>query len=319
MQVKLLDSTLRDGGYINNWDFGSAAINNIEKMLIKAGVDDVECGFLTSKYSHTSENTLYNSVVDVKSKMIMINLGEYDLSLIPNDVYVRIAFKKHELGSLINTLSVLNENDVKFSLNPMHIGLYDNNEMNLLVDTSNKLCPDCVTAVDTMGILDESKVRDIFLYLDQTINPAINLGFHGHNNLGLAFNNAKALLGLNLDRTIVIDACVSGLGRGGGMLSTNIIAIYLNDTYGASYNVSVLDKISELYINKLSDYDYYPYYLTALNHCHPNYGRFLSEKNIPYDMMKNLLGKIPDAEKMLFNENLINCLYKENFLSMKEV
>lgn len=319
MQIKLLDSTLRDGGYLNNWNFGLDNIINIEKMLCQSGIDEIECGFLTSKYLHKPDNTLYNSVEDVHSKIIMINLGEYDLSLIPKDVYVRIAFKKHELSSLFEKIRVLIKNNIKFSLNPMHIGLYTVEELDLLIDIANKLSPDCFTAVDTMGIMDENNIKKIFLYLDKTLNSSINLGLHCHNNLELAFSNAVALLELNFDRTIVLDSCISGIGRGGGMLSTNVIAIYLNDTFGKNYNIAILDEISKRYIDCLNEYDHYPYYLTALCKCHPNYGRFLSEKNVPYDSMKVLLNQIPDNEKMLYNVQLINNIYKENFLTAKEV
>ena len=38
-QVKLLDCTLRDGGYVNDWEFGHDNIVTIFERLISAGVD----------------------------------------------------------------------------------------------------------------------------------------------------------------------------------------------------------------------------------------------------------------------------------------
>lgn len=51
--IKLLDCTLRDGGYINNWNFGEEEIRDILFNLAKSGTDIIECGFLSDKlYDH---------------------------------------------------------------------------------------------------------------------------------------------------------------------------------------------------------------------------------------------------------------------------
>ena len=39
---KILDCTLRDGGYYNNWDFSIDLINDYLKAMPMAGVDYVE-------------------------------------------------------------------------------------------------------------------------------------------------------------------------------------------------------------------------------------------------------------------------------------
>mgnify|MGYP000588655809 CR=1 FL=1 len=49
MGVQVLDCTLRDGGYINNWEFGRRAIASILDKLEAGGIDIIECGFLTSR------------------------------------------------------------------------------------------------------------------------------------------------------------------------------------------------------------------------------------------------------------------------------
>ena len=43
---KLLDCTLRDGGYINNWDFSRNFGDALYRAVSAAGVDYVEVGFL---------------------------------------------------------------------------------------------------------------------------------------------------------------------------------------------------------------------------------------------------------------------------------
>ena len=48
-QVKLLDCTLRDGGYVNDWEFGHDNIVTIFERLISAGVDILEVGVLEDR------------------------------------------------------------------------------------------------------------------------------------------------------------------------------------------------------------------------------------------------------------------------------
>jgi len=103
--IKLLDCTLREGGYVNNWEFGADNIENILISLENAGIDFIECGYLKSvSYSH--DKTLFNTLSDfaklshthTSSKLVlMINYGEYDIKDIPNNINIifRIAFKKY--------------------------------------------------------------------------------------------------------------------------------------------------------------------------------------------------------------------------------
>ena len=44
--VKVLDCTLRDGGYVNNWEFGENNIQNICEKLEQTNVDIIELGFM---------------------------------------------------------------------------------------------------------------------------------------------------------------------------------------------------------------------------------------------------------------------------------
>ena len=48
-QIKLLDCTLRDGGYINDWNFGHDNLVSVFERLVEAGVDIIEVGFLDER------------------------------------------------------------------------------------------------------------------------------------------------------------------------------------------------------------------------------------------------------------------------------
>ena len=48
-EIKLLDCTLRDGGYVNDWNFGNGNMTCIFDRLNRAGVDIIEIGFLDDR------------------------------------------------------------------------------------------------------------------------------------------------------------------------------------------------------------------------------------------------------------------------------
>lgn len=317
--IKILDCTLRDGGYLNNWEFKNNSNILIENNLIESNIEFIEIGFLTNKNISPENTTLYNNPQQINNKIVMVNLGEFNLSKITTPLEIRLAFKKHSLNILKNDLQTLKQNNIKFSLNPMHISLYTEDDYSTLFDITNEFNPTCLTAVDTMGIMTGDDTKNIFKKFDKNINKKIELGFHSHNNLNLSMSNIKELLSLDLDRTIILDSSLNGIGRGGGMLSTNKIAEFLNTNYGKNYNTDLINATAEIYLKDIPFYDRTPYFITATNKCHPNYGLYLTGKNCTNQTINMLLQEIPTENRQYYDENIISNLYKKNFLNSKEV
>ena len=103
--VKILDCTLRDGGYVIDWMFGEKTIQSILKELHLAKIDYIECGFLKEtqiekgKTFFSSINDLEKYIIPEQKYTLMINFGEYDISHFSEcknkNIKIRIAFKKH--------------------------------------------------------------------------------------------------------------------------------------------------------------------------------------------------------------------------------
>lgn len=53
MSIKLMDSSVRDGGNVNDWNFGKRTLHGIIDSLVNAGVDVVELGCMVGLASHT--------------------------------------------------------------------------------------------------------------------------------------------------------------------------------------------------------------------------------------------------------------------------
>lgn len=329
--IKILDCTLRDGGYLNDWKFGEGNIESIISDLSDAGIDYVECGFLSDKVSYNPACSLYNSTDSVKPLIktgsktkytLMVNYGEYDFSRYDfdfKDVEIRIAFKKYNLIDLKRYLEPLYSNNIPFSLNAMHISLYSDEELKTLSDLSNDIKPTTLTGVDTMGIMTTSDSAHIYSFLDNSLSDGISLGFHSHDNLNLSMENVKAIIGLDIKREIIFDSCLAGIGRGGGMLNTHDIAIYLNDTKDSNYDLSLVSDASMLVNVRVEDK--YPYYISAKCKCHPNYAKYLLNIGVEKGLFEDILLSVPDENKPYFSEKIISDLteHKKNSLIFEEV
>ena len=58
MSLKLLDCTLRDGGYVNDWNFGKENIIAIINGLVSANIDLIEVGFLNQNVLYDENKTI---------------------------------------------------------------------------------------------------------------------------------------------------------------------------------------------------------------------------------------------------------------------
>ena len=74
--IRLLDCTLRDGGYINNWDFGAENIKKIIKKLAEAKVDIIECGYVSRKEKENRESTMFASFAQIDA--LLSDMPDYN-------------------------------------------------------------------------------------------------------------------------------------------------------------------------------------------------------------------------------------------------
>ncbi|MFI3262677.1 MAG: hypothetical protein R3Y26_07190 [Rikenellaceae bacterium] len=94
-KAKLLDCTLRDGGYLNDWNFGYDTIMYVFNNLVNAQIDYIEVGFLddrcisdmnrTIQPDTCSYNKLFEGCNKGRSKVLaMIDYGTCALENIQN-------------------------------------------------------------------------------------------------------------------------------------------------------------------------------------------------------------------------------------------
>ena len=73
-QFKILDCTLRDGGYHNNWKFSKSLINAYLKCMSKVGIEFIELGFRFLNQNKSRGETAYTKEDFIKKLKIPKNL-----------------------------------------------------------------------------------------------------------------------------------------------------------------------------------------------------------------------------------------------------
>lgn len=338
MSISVLDCTLRDGGYCNEWRFGHNNIIKIIKSLIESNVQIIECGYVTSFVEYDREATRYRSLSDVSDLLreigghsqtteyvVMINYGDYDIDILPDkadDILIdgiRLAFHKENIRDALRFAVAIQEKGYKLYLQPMVTLSYTDREFLDLINEANKIKPDAIYIVDSFGTMKRKDLMRLFYIADHSVKSGIMIGFHSHNNMQLAFANAQALVDMHSQHDVVLDCSIYGMGRGAGNLNTELILDYLNDALNTSYNVKPLIKVIDRVLDSFYKTDFWGYslpnYISASYGVHPNYARYLSDKNtLNIEDMDAILGLIEENKKECFDREYVEGIYT-GFLS----
>jgi len=330
MKNKILDCTLRDGGYINDWRFGNETIRSIVSMLTDANVDIVECGFLEDKPCDDTVS-LFNAVAEIKKILpenrkkseyvAMAVYGSYSLENLENCdgssiTGIRITFHDYEIEEALRYCTLIKEKGYKTFFQPVGMSVYTDKQLIDLIEKVNKLEPYAFYIVDTLGLMNQKDIERLSYLLDNNLIPSIAMGFHSHNNLQLSFSDAQKFLSMNTGRTKIVDASIYGMGRGAGNLSTELITHYINETGESVYDVDILLKIYDQHIRKIREHFEWgysvEYYLAAIHKCHPNYAKFLLDLGtLPINDIGNILMSIDYKHKHLYDKDYIVSHYSE--------
>ncbi len=328
--IKILDCTLRDGGYVNDFKFGINTIQKIIYKLSETSIDIIECGFLESNVND-KDCTLFSSIdslkeVILRKKRDVIYVAMIQYGKIKNEeisIYdgqsidgIRLTFHEHEINEALVFGRELQKKGYKVFMQPVGTMTYSDETILKLIREINEMKPYAIYMVDTLGTMYKKDLFRMFFLIDHNLNSKIAIGFHSHNNLQLAFSNALELLQMNTQRKIIIDSSIYGMGRGAGNLCTELITQYINDNIDFKYNNLEILEIIDQYIKPLKrkyvwGYDI-AYYIASINGCHPNYSRFLlSLQTLHVQDIHAILNNMRLDKKALYDRKYIEEQYVE--------
>lgn len=328
-KINVLDCTLRDGGYCNQWEFGYGNIKKIINGLVESGIDVVECGFLTDRVSYTPDYTCFTDVRQfsgiIPSKrnrsifVAMVNYGEYDVAKLPPCAEssldgIRVAFHKKDLEGAFVFCRQLKAKGYRVFLQPMVSLNYTDKEFLSLIERANELSPYAFYIVDSFGVMKGKELVRLFYMVEHNLTNDIWVGFHSHNNLQLSYSNAQALVAVQTKCNLLVDSSVYGMGRGAGNLNTELFVDYLNENAGTDYRIPPLLGIIDEVLNQFYARNYWGYslpnYVSAVHNAHPNYALYLDgRKTLTIEGMHEIFDMMDEEKKVVYDKAYIEELY----------
>ena len=293
MKFSILDCTLRDGGYYNNWHFPLNVVRRQIFVNAHLGIEITELGFRFLKKSDNFGENAFSTVdfIDILPKpenskfsvmsnasdLIKLWEGEQSLTYLYPGVHldtkvdlVRVALHYNEIAKLAPIITHLHNTGYKVALNLMQISNFSKTGLKKFIEFCNAMEVSIVYFADSLGSLTPIKTKEIsVIFANMSSAP---FGIHAHNNLGLALTNSLEAV---KNGASYVDASITGMGRGAGNTILEELVVEKNRL---DDNICGMQNLLEL----IDDY-YCPeqikskwgknllYYAAALKNIHPAY------------------------------------------------
>lgn len=263
--LKLLDCTMRDGGYYNAWDFDKDIINEYLKAMSDLSIDYVELGLRSFKENgyngpcaYTTENFLNNLNIPSDINIgVMVNASEliaYKDGVIPalQQLFVhkkdspvslvRIACHTDEFEQALEGTQWLKDQGYIVGYNLMQIANKSDEEIEVLAKMASNYPLDILYFADSLGGLIPKDVSKIVNTIRKYWKG--EMGIHAHDNLGNALSNSLQSIE---DGVTWIDSTVTGMGRGPGNVKTEYIVLAVEDYRSVNYDITSLMTLIDHY------------------------------------------------------------------------
>tara|TARA_Y200000002_G_C22685635_1_gene665870 strand:- start:2317 stop:3915 length:1599 start_codon:yes stop_codon:yes gene_type:complete len=337
--LKVLDCTLRDGGYYNNWRFDKDLVADYLNAINKSNIDVIEIGFRSieknkyfGEYAYSTDSYLNKIIKKFNFKIaVMINAKDL-IEMETNNVriekffknkklskvdIIRVACHFEEVAKIINPCKTLKKLGYKLIINFMGTGIKTDKELTKITQiVNNSKLFSVVYFADSFGNMVPNDIKKKYKIIRKIWKG--ETGFHAHNNLGFALQNAlKAReIGINW-----IDCTILGMGRGAGNVETEIL-IYNLKKYHKKYKDDEILKLSHKRFRPLKNkFEWGPnifYYISAKNKIHPTYTQeLLSDNRYSADQIVSSIKTLSssDSSKYKFDklqDSLMSQLNKDN-------
>lgn len=331
-KLMLLDCTLRDGGYINDWEFGNDTLIGVYERLISSGVEFIEVGFLDDRRQFDINRSIMPDTKSVeliyrnidKGEANILGMIDYGTCKIENiqpceESYldgIRVIFKKERMKEAIEYCQQIKDLGYKVFTQAVSITSYSDQELLDLINLVNHLKPYAVSIVDTYGLLHFDNLIHIFDIMNRNLDNQICIGYHAHNNFQMGYANCIEILNKKVNRNILVDATLYGMGKSAGNTPLELVGNYMNENFNKNYDINQMleaidTNIMEIY-NKIPwGYNMF-YYISASNKCHPSYVSYLiNKRTLSIKSVNDILKKINEEDKLLYKKDQIEALYLE--------
>ncbi|KKM11360.1 4-hydroxy-2-oxopentanoic acid aldolase [Clostridiales bacterium PH28_bin88] len=238
-KIRIIDTTLRDGSHSVSHQYSAEDISRVAAALERAMIDTLEVTH-GDGLGGSSINYGFSKLTDQEAlraaKAVTRNTRLAVLLLPGVGVKEDLEMAYREGARVARPATHVTEADIS----AQHIGLAKEIGMEVItflmlshmappekVLEQAKLMEsygaDVVYVVDSAGAMVPDDVRRRVGLLKENLN--VEVGFHAHNNLGLAIGNTLAAIE---EGAGVVDGCLAGLGAGAGNTPTEVLVAVLD-------------------------------------------------------------------------------------------
>lgn len=256
---KLLDCTLRDGGYYNAWDFDPDLIQEYLNAMRFAGVEYVEFGFRSlesagfmggcaySTDSYISKFLLPDSLklsIMVNGKELLdqsgnVNFVSLDKLFKPASEsavsLVRIATHFRDLENVLPATKWLKEAGYMVAVNLMQIDDRNKQDLRWAACLISSYPVDVLYFADSLGSMSPGRTIEIVRTLRS--GWAGDLGIHAHDNMSRAVTNSVTAVEAGVTW---VDGTITGMGRGPGNAKTELLVLEFEEEGGRDRSLTDL-------------------------------------------------------------------------------
>ena len=228
-KLTILDVTIRDGSYAINYQYTPQHVAAVVDKLDDAGIDFVEvshgCGLgardnlglaaaaSDAEYVHAAKGVVRRAKVGVIAGPAPIARPK-DIDAVIEEVdFIRFAANCDNPRAVESNIAYARKRrpDLNIFFQLMRSTRRPKGAILEAARQVEDMGADTVYLVDTTGHFLPSEAAEIIA--DLVAKLGIAVGFHGHNNLGLAIANTLAAIGAGASS---VDASLRGMGRAGG-------------------------------------------------------------------------------------------------------
>ncbi|MFG0320896.1 nucleoid-structuring protein H-NS [Pseudomonas sp. zjy_15] len=258
-EVQILDVTLRDGGYRNDFKFTLEYAQQHIQQMVESGVDWVEIGYRNGSFktigdigiTGLSEDSYISALRDSVSKPCLCVMA-HPKNIAKNDIghlrrlgvnMLRFCMDIQRAEVTSDYIKEAKAQGMTVCLNLTRLSKQPLQQLVAHASLASEAGADVLYLADSNGSLTPSRVGNLVRLIRET--SGLELGFHAHDNLGLATANSIAAIDAG---ATFIDASLRGMGKGAGNLKLESWLIYLRLAYKADkYNCrSLLEQVEIL-------------------------------------------------------------------------
>ena len=260
---EIMDVTLRDGSYAINFQFSVNDERNICSALENLGYKYIEIGHGMGLNASNKKNgyALHTDTEYLQCAQNCLKKAKYGMFCIPETArlediaiaaeygcsFIRVGTNVEDVKKSEEYIKYAKQNNLMVMANYMKSYAVSTEEFKEAVQYSESWGADLIYIVDSAGSMMPLDIERYYNAIRQCSN--IKIGFHGHDNIGMALANSLYAIQLGID---FIDCSLQGIGRSAGNTSLEYLTICLQKMgYNIPVDTSELLLISKKYVYPL--------------------------------------------------------------------